>query len=138
MAKASNDVQQVFTIIGRGTKVVGDMNVDGDTRIDGILEGNINCTGKLIIGLEGKVIGTIECTNLEVLGAVDGTIEVKEKTLLRDKARLTGDIVTSVLNIEPNAVFTGTCDMSGEPKKAKPGAEPAAVVQTSDDEDFDL
>ncbi len=122
MAKANNEVQQVFTIIGKGTKVSGDMNVDGDTRIDGELEGTINCTGRLIIGLEGSVVGTIYCTNFDVLGNVEGSVVVKEKTTLRERARFEGDIITSVLGIEPNAVFIGTCDMSShvdELKKAE-------------------
>lgn len=116
MAKATQAVQQVFTIIGQGTKVTGNMNVEGDTRIDGELEGTIYCSGRLIIGMHGKVTGTIICTNFEVLGTVDGTITVKDKTILREKSTLVGDIATSILSIEPTAIFNGTCDMSGKSK----------------------
>ncbi|MFV0520928.1 MAG: polymer-forming cytoskeletal protein [Mangrovibacterium sp.] len=114
MAKTYDAVQQVFTIIGKGTKVTGDMNVEGDTRIDGELEGTINCSGRLIVGLEGKVQGDIFCVNFETLGEVNGNLTVKEKTFLREKSNFQGKLLTNILNIEPGAKFTGTCDMSGE------------------------
>ncbi|MFV0554122.1 MAG: polymer-forming cytoskeletal protein [Mangrovibacterium sp.] len=119
MAKANQETQQVFTIIGKGTIVRGNMNVEGDTRIDGTLDGTISCSGKLIVGISGKILGDVDCANFEVLGEVEGNILVKEKTLLREKSKLIGDLITSVLNIEPTATFTGTCDMGGETRKAK-------------------
>ncbi|MFV0290517.1 MAG: polymer-forming cytoskeletal protein [Mangrovibacterium sp.] len=129
MAKVNTEVQQVFTFIGQGTKFVGDMSVEGDIRIDGELEGTINCTGRLVIGLTGKVFGDIVCANFEVLGEVLGAFKVKERTTLREKARLRGELYTSVLSIEAEAIFDGTCDMSGSHLKEAKEVAKEEVVQ---------
>lgn len=111
MAKINNDTQQVFTIIGKGTILTGDVKAQGDTRIDGELIGTINCTGRVIIGEEGKLSGDIICTNCEIMGIVEGTISTLEKTVLREKSKLLGNIKTTTLTIEAGAFFSGSCDM---------------------------
>ncbi len=116
MAKSYNDVQQVFTIIGKGTVLTGEVKAEGDTRIDGELQGKIECSGKIIIGLTGKVIGELKCANLEVLGSVEGKVEASQKSILREKSTIKGEIKTKVLTIEPGAIFCGQCDMSSDEK----------------------
>jgi cytoskeletal protein CcmA (bactofilin family) len=100
-----------INLIGNGTTISGDVNANGDIRIDGILTGNINITGKLVIGSSGKIEGNIICQNADVSGEVNGTIQVSDLLALKATAKVLGDITTGKLSIEPNAVFTGTCKM---------------------------
>ncbi len=123
MAKVNNDIQQVFTIIGKGTILTGDVKAQGDTRIDGELIGTINCTGRVIIGEEGKLVGDIICTNCEIMGNVEGTISTLEKTVLREKSKLNGNIKTTTLTIEAGAIFSGSCDMDAVKNSPDNGAK---------------
>ena len=113
MAKNMENENTKINLIGIGTKIEGSITTDGDIRVDGSMEGKINAKGKIVVGDNGKINGEIHCKNLEVEGAVEGKAFVTELMSLRSKSKLTGDIVTNKLAIEPGAVFTGKCDMSG-------------------------
>ena len=93
------------------TTVVGSISVASDIRIDGVLDGNLNCRGKVIIGEKGKVTGTIVAVNAEIMGEVNGNIKVEEKLILKSTSLLEGDIEVSVLAVEPQARINGRCTM---------------------------
>jgi cytoskeletal protein CcmA (bactofilin family) len=115
LGKSSNknqgsDVGSI-NLIGQGTNITGDIQSNGDVRIDGVLNGNISIAGKLVLGNSGKIEGNIECGNADFSGEVKGTVKVKETLSLKSTAKINGDIVTGKLAIEAGAVFTGTCNM---------------------------
>ena len=80
-------------------------------RIDGALKGNINITGKLVVGPSGNIEGNIICQNADISGEIHGKVTVSEFLSLKASAKVLGDIVTGKISIEPNATFTGTCNM---------------------------
>lgn len=116
MAKYNNDTEATTAInlIGTGTEITGDINSNGDVRIDGALKGNLKTSGKVVVGETGKVNGEIDCKNSEVLGEVHGKIKVGELLSLKATAKIFGDIVTKKLAIEPGSKFTGNCNMGNE------------------------
>ena len=95
MAK-NNDTETTAAInlIGVGTDIKGDIVSNGDLRIDGSLTGNLNTSGKLVIGETGKINGEITCKNSEVLGEIKGKIKVSELLSLKATAKIFGDIIT--------------------------------------------
>lgn len=101
-------------IIAQGTKIVGSIDTDKDIRIDGALDGDLVCKGKVVVGQQGVINGTIGCNNAEILGVVDGEITVGEMLTLKSTAKITGRIKTKVLTIEPQALFSGTCEMGNK------------------------
>lgn len=114
MAKPSFNENTSVNILGAGTSINGDINCDGDIRIDGNLIGNLKTKGKLVIGQTGSIKGEILCKNADISGALEGKITVEELLSLKSTSKLLGDIKnTDKLNIEPGAVFTGTCNMGG-------------------------
>ncbi|MBS1636406.1 MAG: polymer-forming cytoskeletal protein [Bacteroidetes bacterium] len=100
-----------INLIGSGTSITGDITSNGDVRIDGTLTGNIQTSGKLVIGSSGKIEGNIVCQNADVSGEINGTLSVTELLVLKASAKVLGDIETGKLSIEPNALFTGMCKM---------------------------
>lgn len=44
-----------LTTIALGTMVKGTITVEGDLRLDGIIEGNVSCRGKVVIGPQGRI-----------------------------------------------------------------------------------
>lgn len=118
MAKTFEVENKLPNIIGAGTKVVGDIDTNGDLRIDGVIEGNITAKGKVVLGSAGSIKGTIKCANAEISGNFDGKIEASELLSLKSTSVFKGDMKVSKLSIEPGAIFNGTCNMSDKPNTA--------------------
>jgi cytoskeletal protein CcmA (bactofilin family) len=112
MAKeAVNNAGAIYNSLTNGSKIIGKIFADSDFRIDGEVEGTITCNGKVVVGQKGYLKGSISCLNAEIVGTVDGDINVTELLSLRGTAIIKGDVKTKVLMVEPNAVFNGTCSM---------------------------
>lgn len=105
-------------IIGQGTKIVGDIETNGDLRVDGVIEGNIQSKGKVVLGQSGVIKGTIKCASAEISGQFEGKMDVSELLSLRNTSVFKGEMTISKLSIEPGSVFNGTCNMPE--KNAKP------------------
>lgn len=118
MGSNKNQTMEVgsINIIGKGTKIVGDITSAGDVRIDGLLTGNIVISGKLVLGPNGMVDGNITSVNAELEGEVKGIVNISETLSLKSTAKINGDIITSKLMIEPGALFTGSCNMGAKVK----------------------
>lgn len=101
-----------LNIIGSTTQIEGNIVSTGDVRIDGSLQGNLITQSKLVIGNTGKVVGEIKCKDCEIAGKVQGKLQVENILMLRSTAIVEGEIKTTKLAIEPNAIFTGTCQMN--------------------------
>jgi len=125
MAKYNEtETTTAINLIGAGTEITGDVNSNGDIRIDGTLTGNLKTAGKVVIGETGRTNGEIDCKNSEVLGEIHGKIKVGELLSLKATARIFGDIITKKLAIEPGSKFTGNCKMDEESLKNGRKEEP--------------
>ncbi len=111
MSKNREPELQTINLLGPGAVVKGEIQVNGDFRIDGTLNGTIQCKGKIVVGPTGKIDGEIQCQNADFSGEVTATVKVTEMLTLKETARFSGDIVTGKLAIEPGAKFSGTCRM---------------------------
>lgn len=113
MANPKTPENPSVNIIGAGTTIEGDIKSDGDVRIDGTLNGSLVIKGKLVIGTTGIVDGEASCQNADISGTITGKIKVAELLSLKATSKLTGDITTNKLSIEPGASFSGSCVMAG-------------------------
>ncbi len=109
--KSSAVESSSINLIGNGTSITGDINSNGDLRIDGALKGNLTISGKLVVGPSGNIEGNVTCQNADISGEIHGKVTVSELLSLKSSAKLLGDIITGKISIEPNATFTGTCNM---------------------------
>ena len=114
MASFQNQQNQqgaLYNAITAESKIIGTIVANNDIRLDGTVEGDIQCRGKVVIGEKGFVHGNIQCTNAEVQGRIEGKVEALQTLALRASANIQGDVVTQSLIVEPNAIFCGTCQM---------------------------
>lgn len=95
--------------LASGTLVKGDIHAEEDLRIDGKVEGTINCAGKVVVGPQAEILGDIQCANVDVTGRVTGNLVIKERATLRASCVFTGDLAAGSLEITPGAVFNGSC-----------------------------
>ena len=112
MSKEKNYSGLTHNGLTADTTLVGKLVSRDDIRIDGKLEGRLECQGKVIIGESGQVIGDAIATNAEVMGKITGNISVTEMLILKSTSAIEGDIETRRLSIEPDAIVNGKCTMS--------------------------
>ena len=105
-----NEVKALNTI-AQDTQILGNIESNGDIRIDGILEGDLECKGRVVVGPESKINGNIRCNSGEIMGLVKGEIIVKELLSLKGTASITGNLTMGKLSVEPGARFIGQCKM---------------------------
>lgn len=104
-------------IIAQGTKLVGDFNSEGDFRIDGIIEGNVKTTGKVVVGKAGLIKGTLQGTDAYFEGKFSGKLALSGTLTLKASAHIEGEVVVGKLAVEPGATFNVTCIMKGTVKE---------------------
>ena len=97
--------------LAAGTIIKGNIITETDFRLDGTVEGDIQCKGKIVVGPKGSVTGNIIAENAEILGQITGNVQVTNKLVLKATAIIKGDISSRQLEIEPNAQLNGTCRM---------------------------
>jgi len=132
MAKNSEVEGAMNTIIGKGTRLEGSMEVVQSLRIDGSFKGQIKTSDTLIVGTTGELTDvSVQVKNAIIGGKVKGNITASSKVTLESSSRLEGDLTAKLLVIEEGALFTGNCRSgddalqsreSGEgPQVSKPG-----------------
>mgnify|MGYP002236931313 CR=1 FL=1 len=112
--KEENTNGGLHNTLAAGTTVKGDIVTETDFRLDGKIEGDVSCSGKIVIGPKGNVTGNIVSTNAEILGEVEGSIHVSAKLVLKATAVIKGDIFAQTLEIEPTPASTGLQDVRGK------------------------
>lgn len=116
-----------------GTKLVGELITESSIRIDGEIEGNINCAGKVLIGENGIIKGNLVCAEADIEGNITGDINVDALLVLREKARIIGNIKTGKIEIHQGAIFTGNCAMAGMKVDSKIGNSVGITAKQPED-----
>ena len=106
-----NEVKALNTF-AQDTRIKGNMESKGDIRIDGQLEGTLDCKGRVVVGPDAMVKGTIRCHNAEILGNVEGDVIVADLLSLKNNALIIGNLTMGKFSVEPGARFNGQCKMA--------------------------
>jgi len=106
-------------LVSKNFKIMGDLNCHDVLRIEGYVEGNIECR-TLTVCESARIKGNIRAKTVDMSGKVIGTIEAGTLTLNR-ACIVAGDlIVHEQLGIEPGAHFEGSCKRVSTKKAAQP------------------
>jgi cytoskeletal protein CcmA (bactofilin family) len=109
----------LHNVLATGTVLTGKIETESDFRLDGRVEGEVHCKGKIVIGPKGSVKGNIATDNAEIFGTVEGIIRARERLILKSTAIISGDIFIQTLEIEPGAKLNGSCSMNGKESGVK-------------------
>lgn len=102
----------------KGSRVSGQLMFQGSARIDGNVEGEIQCYGTLTIGEGAEIRAKISSQVVVIRGKVEGNVTAKEKVELLSPARVVGNISTPRLAITEGVVFDGDCSMGMAKQKS--------------------
>jgi len=95
----------------KGSRVSGQLSFQGPTRIDGAVDGEIQCQGTLTIGEGAEIRAKISGQVVIIRGKVEGNVTAKEKVELTAPAKLIGNVDAPRLIVTEGVVFDGNCAM---------------------------
>ena len=99
------------TLLGKGTRVIGEVSSEDDLIVDGELEGSLQLANRLTLGPGSKVTADITAKEVEVFGSLRGNVEAKERIAIHAGATIIGDIKTAGIVIDDGAYFKGGIDI---------------------------
>ncbi len=119
-----NGKGEMGTIIGKGTKIDGTINIEGPTRIDGTVTGKVISNDSVTIGSTGAVkAAEIKARIIIVGGKVEGNLIADEKVELQSKCEVLGDISSKSLLVEHGAIFHGSSKMKSGATPMQPNVD---------------
>lgn len=110
--KSNKPMGRIDSLIGAGTKVMGDVTFEGGLRVDGEIKGNvISASGdqhsSLVVSEHARIEGEINVSHLVINGTVIGPVFSSELLELQSHARVTGDVQYNTIEIHLGAVVQG-------------------------------
>jgi cytoskeletal protein CcmA (bactofilin family) len=106
----------VNSIIGAGSAVDGDIDVDGLLRIDGDVRGSLRVTGKVVIGAAGRVEASIRAKSAIIGGTVKGDVYVSERLRILAGGVVIGNVFAPCFEAEDGTVVHGDITVTGRPE----------------------
>jgi cytoskeletal protein CcmA (bactofilin family) len=86
------------TIVLEDTEISGVLHVNGDLLLMGRVNGDIKCSGHVVINEEARVTGNVSCDLLELGGTVEGKVKSTVLTL-REEGVVKGEVETCKLRV---------------------------------------
>ena len=126
---ASGDIE---TVIGKNTKIHGEVSGTGNLRIDGEIEGELKLSGSVIVGETGMVTGNVSARSLDVSGTVHGNAQTEEGLTIHSAGQLIGDVKVNAFQIEDGGIFKGRSEMNpraGIELKVRPQSAPRPLQE---------
>lgn len=108
------DLSASCNTIEKNTSFVGNFVSELDFRIDGSFEGSIETKGKVVIGKNGVIQGTIVSNSADIEGEFTGTIKVKDLLSIGSTGSVEGNVTVSKLIVESGAIFNAKSSMKGQ------------------------
>jgi cytoskeletal protein CcmA (bactofilin family) len=102
---------RIDTLIGKVTRVHGDVEFAGGLHIDGSVTGNVRsdqAPGSTVsVSETGSIQGALEVPNVMLNGTVKGDIYARERVVLGSTARVEGDVYYGVIEMTLGAQIMG-------------------------------
>ncbi len=112
--------QRIDTLIGAGTRIIGDVQFSGGFHVDGHVKGNVDAPpdsgATLSVSDAGVVEGSVAVPNVVLNGTVKGDILAHDRIELGATARVTGNVYYGLIEMEMGAEINGK--LIHEPRKA--------------------
>ena len=123
------DEHNVATIIGPGTKIKGDILSKGTVRIEGEVEGRIECEDTVAVHESGTVKADIHGGQVIISGTVEGNTTASERLEITNQAKVIGNITAPRISIAEGVIFEGQCTMKAPGQVQQPRREPGKPEQ---------
>jgi len=100
------------TVIGSGSRLVGDLISDEDVLLDGQIEGKVRSERSVTVGSGGELEGDVQAKSVSIGGKVRGQILATERAELAATAVVNGSVQAPKIIIAEGAHLQGNVAMS--------------------------
>jgi cytoskeletal protein CcmA (bactofilin family) len=100
------------SVIAADVEITGTIKSTGSVRIDGKLEGELNCTGDAVVGKSATIKGNLNVSSASIEGTISGNVTAKDRIELKSSARVNGDIRAKRLSVEDGVTFIGRSEVN--------------------------
>jgi len=123
--KKMYDENKISTIIGAGTTVTGELESKGTIRVEGQVNGRIECEDTIVIHESGQVKADLIAGQVIISGTVEGNVFAHDRLEVANQGKVLGNITAPRISIAEGVIFEGQCAMKAPgdmkpPKKAAP------------------
>jgi len=118
---------RIDTLIGRGTRLSGTVEFGGGLHLDGQIDGDVRgntdaAPATLWVGVDARIVGNVEVGNVVINGEVVGEVRSRERVVLGEKARVTGDLYYGSIEMALGARVDGKLyPLASSPSAPKSG-----------------
>jgi cytoskeletal protein CcmA (bactofilin family) len=133
MFKSKSKPRRIDTLIGTGTRIIGDVQFSGGFHVDGHIKGNVDAPpgsgATLSVSDAGIIEGAVAVPNVILNGTVKGDILAHDRVELGSTAKVTGNVYYGLIEMEMGAEINGK--LIHEPSKSASAAAPDAEKAAS-------
>ena len=108
------------TIVGPQSYFTGTFRSEKDLRIEGTLEGEIDCRGTVIVAKDATLSATVRARNIEIAGSVTGDVFIEERLHLRSSGEMRGQSHAASFIVEEGGYFEGEMKMGATDQEEWP------------------
>ncbi|HVN43793.1 MAG TPA: polymer-forming cytoskeletal protein [Steroidobacteraceae bacterium] len=118
-----NSAERV-SVLGPTLHFKGELHADEELLIKGRIEGSITHSQRVTVCAEGTVTANVRAQVIVVEGTVTGDLQAEKSVMVKETARLRGNITAPSVSIIEGAQFNGGIDME---KRVAAAEAPAAA-----------
>ncbi len=102
---------RIDTLIGKTSRLDGDLRFKGGLHVDGEIRGNVHAEegsdSMLSLSQHGSIRGEVKVPVLVINGTVEGDVHADKRLELGPEARITGDVYYHLVQIAVGATVNG-------------------------------
>jgi cytoskeletal protein CcmA (bactofilin family) len=114
--------------LGPRDRVIGQIYIEGDLRVSGTVEGEVEVTGDVAIDDLAKVKASVTGRDISISGQVVGAVIARKRLEVTRSGSLIGDVRVARLTIQDGATFSGKVSMGAAAEAPAKAAEAKPVV----------
>lgn len=118
--KNDKKFQNIKSYIAEGVEVHGQVLANGSMRIDGMVDGELEVKGDLLIGQTGIIKGGVKVENVMLSGRIEGTLAASGKVEINSTGQMIGDVMCNVFMIEEGGIMEGNSKMNYKKATVEP------------------
>lgn len=123
MSNPYDNASDRVSVLGPTLKFKGELHADEELLIKGRIEGSITHTQRITVCPEGTVTANVRAVMIVVEGTLTGDLLAEKSVMVKETARLRGNVTAPSVSIVEGAQFNGGVDME---KKVAAADSPAA------------
>ena len=111
MSNPYDSATERVSVLGPTLHFKGELHADEELLIKGRIEGSITHSQRITVCAEGTVTANVRAQVIVVEGTLQGDLTAEKSVMVRETAKLRGNITAPSVSIVEGAHFTGGIDM---------------------------